>query len=262
MKSSIRILAAVAGLFIAASAAAQPAPPPIGWVREFGVGVIANPEFQGGDSYQARPIPYVDVRYRDENGVKYFANVPQGVGGYLYRSGASQRKRTAVALSIAPGFATRDDGIPGLEEVGPATEARLTFTRERGAWTAGAVFAADLGTGHEGAYVDLTLQRSGRIGRRGFWSLGPALRIVDSDYAEAQYGIRPADAPLAGLPVHDAGEGAEQVSIGGVLSLPVHGKWRLTTVARVGGILGDRGDSPIVESRTQAFLLIAVTRPF
>ena len=262
MTPSTRVLAAAASLFIAVSAAAQPTQPPIGWVREFGVGVIANPEFQGGDSYQVRPIPYVDIRYRDENGGKYFANVPQGVGGYVYRSGAGSRRRTAVALSIAPGFATRDDGIAGLEEIGPATETRLTFTRAYGAWTAGAVFAADLGTGHEGAYLDLTLQRSGRIGQRGFWSLGPALRIVDSDYAEAQYGIRPADAPVAGLPEHDAGKGAEQISIGGVLSVPVHEKWRLTTVARVGGILGDRGDSPIVESRTQAFLLVAVTRPF
>ena len=262
MKSPMHILGAATGLMITLSAAAEPVQPPAGWTREFGVGVIANPEFQGGSSYQLRPIPYIDIRYRDQSGVKYFANVPQGIGGYVYRSGREARGRSAVALSIAPGFATRDDGVPGLEEVGPATEARLTFTRAHGPWTAGAVFAADLGTGHEGAYVDLTFQRSGRIGQRGFWSFGPALRIVDSDYAEAQYGIRPADAPLAGLPMHDAGEGAEQISIGGVLSVPVHEKWRLTTVARVGGILGDRGNSPIVESRTQAFLLIAVTRPF
>jgi len=262
MKSTIRVLAAIVGLSIAASAVAQPTPPPTGWVREFGVGVIANPEFQGGDSYQARPIPYFDIRYRDEKGVKYFANVPQGIGGYVYRSSANPRDRTAIALSIAPGFATRDDEIPGLEEVDIATEVRLALTHSSGPWTAGAVFAADLGTGHEGAYVDLMLQRSGRIGRRGFWSLGPALRIADSDYAEAQYGVRPAEAPLAALPVHDAGEGAEQLSIGGVVSVPINEKWRLTTVARVGSILGDRGDSPIVESRTQAFMLVAVTRPF
>ena len=74
--------------------------------------------------------------------------------------------------------------------------------------------------------------------------------------------MRPAEAPLAALPVHDAGEGAEQISIGGVVSVPINEKWLLTTVARVGSILGDRGDSPIVESRTQAFMLVAVPRPF
>lgn len=269
-----RLLAALVALGVALAtslpAHAGPAPdarpqgmppaPPTGWTTDLGVGAIVNPERQGGDEYQVRPIPFFDVRYRDERGVKLFANVPQGIGGYVYRNG-DRRSRTAVSLAIAPGFATRDDDIQGLPEIDIATEARLGFEFTRGAWMASAQLGADLGTGHEGAWVDLALQRQGRLGRRGFWSLGPTLRIADEDYADSQYGISAAEAVASGLPAHDAGSGAEQLSIGGVVSMPIGEKWRWTAAGRVGRILGDRGDSPVVDERTQGFLLFAVSRP-
>lgn len=248
-------------LSIAASTAGAQAGPPPGWAADVGVGAIVNPEFAGSEDYQIRPIPYVDARYRDEKGTRLFASVPRGLGGYVYRSSGNPQRRTAVGLAIAPGFATRDDEIDGLDSIDIATEARAYLEFARGFWSASATFAADLGTGHEGAYVDLSLQGRGRIGRRGFWSLGPSLRIVDSDYAEAQYGVSVPESGRSGLAAHDAEQGIEQLSLGGVLSLPITEKWSWTTVASVGRLLGDRADSPIVEQKTQAFLLLAFTRP-
>lgn len=259
-----RVRARVLMLLVAAlpgAVLAQPAAP-TGWTTELGVGAIVNPERQGGEDYQVRPIPVFDVRYRDERGTLLFANVPRGVGGYVFRSGADPQRRINLALGIAPGFAARDDEIDGLRDIGIATEARAYLEWSRGPWGVDLTLAADLGTGHEGAYADLSFQRRGRIGRRGFWSLGPSVRIADSDYSDAQYGVSPREAGLSGLPQHDAGTGVEQIGIGGVIRLPLGERWSVTTVGRVGRIVGDRADSPLVEQKTQAFLLLAVTRPF
>ena len=249
-----RCLALATLLGLANLALAQPGPPQ-GWQREFGLGAILNPERPGGDSYQFRPIPLFDFRYLDERGVRHFANVPQGLGTYLYRG------QSKLGVALAPGFGTRD-AAPGLEEIGIATEARLFWEQDRGPWRMSATAAADLGTGHEGAYLDLSLARRGRLGPRGFWSLGPSLRLVDAAYARAQYGIRPGEAAPSGFPVFDAGSGLEQVAMSAVLRKPLAGQWSWTAVARVAYLTGDRADSPLVDSPVQGFLLLGITRPF
>lgn len=238
----------------AAGAQAQPGPPQ-GWLKEFGLGAIVNPERPGSDRYQFRPIPIFDFRYLDERGVRHFANVPQGLGTYLYRG------QSKLGVALAPGFGTRDDA-PGLKEIGIATEARLFWERDQGPWRLSATAAADLGTGHEGAYLDLGLARRGRLGPRGFWSLGPSLRLVDAAYARAQYGIRPEEAGPSGFAAFDAGSGLEQVAMSAVLRKPLAGKWSWTTVTRVAYLTGDRADSPLVDTPVQGFFLLGITREF
>ena len=252
--SRSRCLTLVTLLCLTNIALAQPGLPQ-GWQREFGLGAILNPERPGGDSYQFRPSPLFGFRYLDERGVRHFANVPQGLGPYLYRG------QSKLGVALAPGFGTRD-AAPGLEEIGIATEARLFWEQDRGPWRMSATAAADLGTGHEGAYLDLSLARRGRLGPRGFWSLGPSLRLVDAAYARAQYGIRPGEAAPSGFPVFDAGSGLEQVAMSAVLRKPLAGQWSWTAVARVAYLTGDRADSPLVDSPAQGFLLLGITRPF
>lgn len=237
--------------------------PPRGWSTQLGVGVIANPEFQGAEDFQLIPIPYFDFRYRDEQGELLFANVPQGIGGWLYRNRQPTGRRLDVGLAIAPGFATRDDDIPGLEEIDIATEARLYINAGGRRWNASLNIAHDLGTGHEGTWMDLSVARRGLIGRGGFWSLGPTLRIADENYSDAQFGVAPLESVASGLPVHDAGRGLVSAGLQGLVSRPIgKSKWRWTGILRVDGLFGDRGDSPIVERRAQAFGLLSFTRPF
>lgn len=257
-----RALLLIGLLALAGSLRAQQGPPP-GWTTQLGVGVIANPEFQGSEDYQLIPIPYVDVRYRDEKGDLLFANVPQGIGGWIHRDRRANGRRFDVGLALAPGFATRDDEIPGLEEIDVSTEARLYLSGGTLAWNASLTLAQDLGTGHEGAWIDLAIARRGRLGRAGFWSFGPTLRFADDDFSAAQYGVSPAESLASGLPAHDAGQGLVSAGVQGLVSRPIgRSKWRWTGILSVNGLTGDRGDSPIVERRTQAFALMAVTRAF
>ncbi|WP_051403900.1 MipA/OmpV family protein [Congregibacter litoralis] len=249
----------------AASAARSPMGLPLGWRSEFGAGLIVNPKFAGSDEYNVTPIPYFDFRYVDEAGTKYFANVPQGLGGFLYRSGSQASGNSfKVGASIAPGFNVRDDSIDGLDEVGVSTEARLFVEVARGRWSGNATFAQDVGSGHEGAYLDLSVNRRGRLmNGRGFYAVGPVLRFGDSVYKDSLFGITPEESIETGLPEYSAEAGVERLGLQALVSLPVgKSKWRFTTIVRGSQLIDNAADSPIVVDETQFFLLTSLTRNF
>lgn len=236
-----------------------------GWRNQWGIGVIANPKFVGSGDYNVTPIPYVDFRYFDDKGTKYFANVPQGLGGYFYRS----RDRRAgsffsVGAAIAPGFNVRDDSIPGLEEVGVSAEARVYMEGGGNRWVASATLAQDIGSGHEGAYLDLSLALRGGLGQSsGFYAVGPVLRMGDDTYKESLFSINASDSAASGLPEFSADAGVERVGLQGLVSLPVgQTRWRVTSILRASSLIDDAADSPVVQDETQLFFLTAFTRSF
>jgi outer membrane protein len=248
----------------APGSAGRPMGPPTGWQTQLGIGAIVNPEYVGADDYQVIPIPYFEFRYLDERGTRLFANVPQGIGGYFLRRRAADGRAFNLGAAIAPGFNVRGDELEGLEEVDPAVEARLLLEANTRRWGFQATLAQDVGTGHEGAYLDLSFSRRGRLGRRGgFWAVGPSLRVGDGDYLGTLFSVSPAEALASGFAPYEAEGGLERVGLQGIVSRPVgRGPWRWTAIARVSRLLGDAADSPIVAQENQLFFLTALTRRF
>lgn len=238
---------------------------PTGWQTELGIGVIVNPESVGGADYRLFPVPYFDFRYLDDKGTRFFANIPQGIGGYLHRNRDFTSGRFFnIAASIAPGFNVRNDDIPGLKEVNIATEARLSVETGGRQWTANATLAQDIGSGHEGMYLDLSAARRGRVGSAGgFYAVGPVLRLGDSSYKDSLFAITPAESVSSGLPQYTAGAGLERLGLQGLLTLPVgQSRWRWTGIARASRLIDNAADSPVVEDKTQLFVLMSITRRF
>lgn len=252
-------------LSAAAQAEAKPATRPgasTGWSTEVGAAVLMNPRFQGSNSYRALAVPYIDARFRDKRGTLLFANVPQGIGGYLLRRGPADN-RFAVSLAIAPGFASRDpDDIDGIDTFGLAAEARLRMAYQKGSFSLETTLAQALGSGHEGFYLDLATNYRGRIGRRGFFSVGPSLRFGDGNYIGALYGVSETESAASGLSAFKGRQGLESLGFGGVASVPAMGAWRFTSVLRYSRLLDDARDSSLTEEPNQLFLLVAFTRRF
>ncbi|MEM1092208.1 MAG: MipA/OmpV family protein [Pseudomonadota bacterium] len=263
--SSIVLLMAAANVFAQAELQLE-APPQAeaGWRAEYGLGVIVNPEFQGSDDYRVLPVPYIDLRYVDSVGEKYFVNVPQGIGAWLVRQRSDEGRRSLdIGVALAPGFANRDDeDLPGLEDFGPALEARAYVRYGTGPWSLQASFSQAVASGHEGFYADLSAARRGRFGRGGFWSFGPTVRLGDGSYNSALYSVSAAESLTSGLPAYDAGSGLESVALQGLVSLPVSKNWRWTGLLRGGRLLSDPADSPVVQDETQLFFITAFTRRF
>ncbi len=246
-----------------AIAGEAPVRPPIatGWQYDFGVGLIANPEFQGSDSYRVLPVPYFDVRYVDEKGTKTFVNVPQGFGRYFVRERLENGNRFALSAAVAPGFQNRDaDDIAGLETFGVGIEARLGAEFEIGRWSLQAAVAQAVASGHEGLYGNLSANYRFILGRGAFAGIGPSLRFGNANYMSALYGVTPRESLASGLASFDAGSGLESVAIQGLLSFPVASNWRFTGVARAGRLVSDAGDSSLTLERSQFFLVAALTR--
>jgi outer membrane protein len=236
-----------------------------GWRNQWGLGVITNPKFVGSDAYNIRPIPYLDFRYMDQKGTKYFANVPQGLGGFFYRQrDAKTSGFINIGAAIAPGFNVRDDSISGLDEIGISAEARVLLEAGGRGWAAAAVIAQDIGSGHEGAYVDLSINRRGRLGKgSGFYAFGPELRIGDSTYKKSFFSISPEESTASGIAQYDADAGVERLGLQGLISLPMgKSQWRFTSLLRVSTLMDEAADSPITENKLQLFFLTAFTRPF
>ena len=226
-----RFVSTLALACLSAVSLAEQGGPPTGWSREIGPAVIINPSYQGSDDYNVQPVPFVDFRYRDERGVKYFANVPQGLGGYLYRSSNKAKTRHAVSLALAPGFANRDpDDLDGLDTFGPSVEARLGWEFTAGPWALGATVSQALGTGHEGFYGELSAAWRQRLGNRGFLSFGPNLRFGNAQYMDAFYGVTGSEAVRTGLDTFEADAGLESVGVQAVVSVPLSRAWRFTAV--------------------------------
>jgi len=254
--------AAVAASTGVPSAVGAPEP---GWRSQWGAGLIVNPKFVGSDDYNLTPIPFLDFRYMDQKGTKYFANVPQGLGGFFYRQRDMKTGGFVnLGAAIAPGFTVRDDTFDELDEIGLSTEARIYAEAGGRRWVASATLAQDVGSGHEGAYLDLSVQRRGRLKEgRGFYAWGPVLRVGDDTYKEAFFSVDQRAANAVGIEAYDADAGIERVGLQGLLSLPVaRSKWRFTSLLRVATLIDDASDSPIVEEDLQFFFLTSFTRPF
>lgn len=236
-----------------------------GWRGQWGAGLIANPKFVGSEDYNLTLIPFLDFRYLDEKGTKYFANVPQGLGGFFYRSrNRREGDFVSVGAALAPGFNVRDDSIDGLDEIGVSAEARLYLETGGRRWVAAATLAQDVGSGHEGAYLDLSANYRGSFKQgRAFYAVGPVLRIGDDTYKESFFSINASESQQTGLPEYSADAGVERLGLQGLVSMPIgQSKWRLTTILRASTLIDDAADSPIVEDEAQFFFLTSFTRPF
>jgi hypothetical protein len=123
-------------------------------------------------------------------------------------------------------------------------------------WTATATLAQDVGSGHEGAYLDLGVARRGRLGAgSGFYAVGPVLRVGDTTYKDAFFGVSEEDSIETGLPQYSADGNLERVGLQGLVSLPIgRSKWRFTTLFRASRLLNDAADSPIVVDEDAAVL--------
>lgn len=101
-------------------------------------------------------------------------------------------------------------------------------------------------TGHKGwiglAGADYVL----RDGDAWLFSIGPRVTWSDGRYHDAWFGVAPADAPAAGLPVFDADGGIQAYGATASFLAALSPRWGLYTYAKYDRLTGDAADSPIV----------------
>lgn len=231
-----------------------------GWQLTVGAGSLYSPSYEGGDSYELRILPNIQVKYED----RFFASVQEGLGYNLIRTDGftagpigrikfSRKEDGNQTFTIS---GSRTDDLAGLGDVDTSFELGGFLRYQNGPFSAGAELRQAV-SGHQGLVADFNANLSGRIMAFGpplILSAGPRLRLVDDSYNQAYFGVRPKQSAASGLPVYKAGSGLYSYGLGGFAFLPLDrsGNWSLVAIAGYDRLAGDAGDAPLVRLRGDA----------
>ncbi|MCZ0960787.1 MipA/OmpV family protein [Paracoccus benzoatiresistens] len=216
--------------------------------REFsvdlGVGVDVGPDYPGSDDAEARPV----LIWRNAGFTEPGSDVRQGLG-------------------ISPSFnmegereASDNEDLAGMEDIDRAYELGLRVSYAWGPLVAFGTLRQGF-EGHEG----LTGEIGGRYrtdlsDRLSLWS-GLSLGYGDGDYNGTYFGVTPAEA-IPGRPAYDIGGGFNLAAISFEARYAVTDNIALVGEIKYGKLIGDAGDSPVVQDEYQPSLSVGIVRKF
>jgi MipA family protein len=200
-----------------------------------GIGALAQPNFEGADSYEAAPWLFGSLEYLRLPGVGTF-------GG-----------RT-VGFTIGPSFnyigerdQTSNAALNGLGNVDAAYELGLKATYEVNNWGAYAALREGFG-GYSGLVGEAAVYAVWRPTDVLVMRVGPDVSYASSDYFDTYFSVTPAQSAASGLPVYSAGSGFKSVGLQANAVYTMTEKVDLHFRAGYDRLVGDAGDSPIVET--------------
>ena len=239
----------------AGQAIAQERPPNDGWSVTVGAGGLLAPTYEGDDAYRLSVLPNIQVAYGDT----LFASVQDGIGyrvintDYLRAGPIARIKFSRDADGDQPFAVTGDDStdLVGLRDVDTSFELGGFVEYEIAGVTLSAE-ARQAVSGHKGFVADLGVKWSGRAALFGppvIWSAGPRVRLVSDDFNDAYFGVDPGASVASGLPVYNAEGGVHSYGIGATAIMPISNTWTAAVFAGYDKLVGDAGDSPLVQLR-------------
>ncbi len=208
------------------------------YVLDLGVGVLAQPKYEGASSYLATPFPLIAVGRFYVPGVGQFGDEVTKKGFFFYPSFDFKGERDPFD----------DKDLNGTKKVNWALELGLGGGY-RYDWFRGFVELRQGINGHHGQVGQIGFDVITSPMDRVELNIGPRLGFASSDYMETYFGVSAAEAAASGgsLKEHKAGAGFKSVGLTTRISYDWTDK---TTLHLQGGwdrLIGDAGNSPIVK---------------
>lgn len=226
--------------------------PDDGWRYSLGLGVFETPKYPGASTTRFQPAPIVGVGYgRFFFGSVADANVPFGLGAFLYRD---DHFRLGVALSydlVKPRKASDDDHLRGLPDIDATAHATL-FASYNLDWLSlvGAV-SQDVAGKHEGATASLDLLGKYSPINGLTLTAGPGITWGSAQYNQTYFGVNAEDSARSGLPTYTPGAGVAAVRVTAGASYVLNKHWNLGARVVASKLPGAVGNSPVVQKKTQ-----------
>lgn len=218
-----------------------------------GLGVFETPRYPGASASRFQPAPLVGVSYgRFFFGSVPDANVPFGLGAFLYRD---ESIRVGVALSydlVNPRETSDDDHLRGLPDIDRTAHATLFASYNR-AWLSvvGAV-SQDVAGKHEGTTASLDVLGKYSPTSQLTLTAGPGVTWGSAQYNQTFFGVNAEDSAHSGLNEYSPGSGVAAVRFTAGVSYALTRHWNFGARVTASRLPGTVGDSPIVEKKTQA----------
>jgi MipA family protein len=222
------------------------------FTADLGAGGIFAPKFEGSDSYDFQPVPYVALNYNDF----LFASVLDGIGANLINSNGF---KAGPVVNFAFPRLEKDDraALTGLGDVDATLEAGAFASYDVSDFFSAKIDVrkgiADLGfkegaDGHDGLVANLSATFNAPPLADGslFISGGPEITYYDDNYIETYYGVSAAQSAASGYSQYSPNGGLGKASLNATAVYLLSENFTLTGFASYSRLLGDVADSPLV----------------
>ena len=233
-------------------ALARDAAVPKNWRWTLGAGVGVAPDYEGGDDYEAAPIPLARAqkghRFFDLFGLHATSNLIDHpnwqIGPSLnFRRGYNNvsNKRVdnltnrggSVELGMKGAYVVQLDQLVLPE---PSLELALEFLH-------------DVSGGHDGWLLTPSLSYAAPLSPRWNFRTGVESTYASGSYMSHYFSINSSDAANSGLQNFDADAGFKDVAWNLGLGFEITERWDLGLVGQYKRMLGDADDSPVVDDQ-------------
>ena len=224
------------------------------WDITLGAGASVVPEYEGSDEFTVRPLPQVDIVWRD----RVFLNMQRGLGVYAL-NGPSWRLGGSIGFD--PGRDEDDsDHLTGLGDVDAAAQAQLFGAYRLGAFSLSLDLAQDLG-GAEGLVIEPGVTFLHPLTETLTLAAGVSATWASDDHMAAYFGVTGPQARRSGYARYQAEAGFKRVDATLALNWRFTESWSARAFVGVGQLMGDAADSPITKDEVQpsAGLFLAYT---
>lgn len=248
---AVRALAPLA-LAMAAGAGAQ-ADEARGLSLTLGAGLMAHPEYLGGEDMTVSPAPRVELWYDDVAFVSTRRGLQELVGAQIK---PADRLRLGVAVGRSQGRDSDDnDRLAGLPDLDPGMRYTMFAT-----YRIGGGLSTSLRVAYESGDVDGFVVEGGLgydLVRTTDYalSLGGGVTWADNEQMSDRFGISASQAAQSTatppLRPYDAKAGIRDVSVGVNGEYYLTRTWSLWGTATLRQLVGDAADSPVTQQETQ-----------
>lgn len=211
------------------------------WSVSLGAGIMAAPEFEGSDKYEARFLPLVHVEYMN----RFFLSTHDGLGAFIVNRPEWQ---LGVVAKYNPGRDQDDSSLlDGLGDIDPGVE-----LGGFAAWTPGPYafkLTALQGVGDvEGFQLKASAGHSFEPIKSVRWTNSVETTFANSTYNDTFFGISEKQSQRSRYQTYDAGNGIKDVSFNTGVSWGVTDAISLKTFGQYKRLTGPAADSPLVKA--------------
>lgn len=218
------------------------------WDIRLGAGGLFQPDYEGSDDYEVKPLPLLMVNYRD---LVFLRGTTLGANAITLQ-GPNPGDKLQIGPLVRYSFGRDEDDnddLRGLGDIDGGVEIGGFITYTTGPWSAGLTLFRDVSDAHDGLTAELS------AGHR--LALGPKLMLrskisttwADDDYTQSFYGVTATQAARSGMRQYEAESGFKDAGITFDLDYRVTENWSVTGRVGYKRLLGDAADSPLVADR-------------
>lgn len=236
-------------LGLVASAQAQSRPDSWDWRVKLGAGAMVNPDYEGSDEYEIRPIPDIEINYRDALVLKNTALSYDAMKAISPGSAWKLGPRARYAFGR-----DQDDNaaLRGLGDVDSSVELGGFVGYGVGPWSAELSVLQDVADGHDGLIAQLEGGYGFRVTPRLGGRVSASASYADDSYMQSFFGVTAAQAARSGYTAQAADAGFKDVGLSLGLSYGLTENWALGGFVGYKRMLGDAADAQIVDNAGSA----------